>query len=133
MIFFTAMMMFGCSGDMVQSRPNVNTANSNTAKSSSLPVDTYIVVKTYPHDPKAFTQGLFYHDDFLYESTGQYGTSSLRKVEIETGKVVKKFDLPPEDFGEGIAMIGDKIYMLTWQQGLGRVLDAKTFKVTKRI
>lgn len=131
MIFFTAMMMFGCSGDMVQSRPNVNTANSNTAKSSSLPVDTYIVVKTYPHDPKAFTQGLFYHDDFLYESTGQYGTSSIRKVEIETGKVVKKFDLPPEDFGEGIAMIGDKIYMLTWQQGLGRVLDAKTFKVTK--
>jgi glutaminyl-peptide cyclotransferase len=90
-----------------------------------------VVVKTYPHDPKAFTEGLFYHDGFLYESTGQNGKSSLRKVELETGKVVQKFDLPPEDFGEGIALANGKIYQLTWQQGMGRVLDAKTFKVIK--
>ncbi|MFN0277289.1 MAG: glutaminyl-peptide cyclotransferase [Pyrinomonadaceae bacterium] len=131
MIFFTAAMMFGCTGDVNSPRPNVNAVNSNTAKTSPLPVDGYVVVKTYPHDPKAFTQGLFYHDGFLYESTGHEGSSSLRKVELETGKVVQKFDLPREDFGEGIAMIGGKIYMLTWQQGLGRVLDAKTLKVLK--
>ena len=130
-IFFVTAMTFGCSDNVNSAKPNVNTANSNTAKPSSLPVDTYIVVKTYPHDPKAFTEGLFYQNGFLYESTGQNGKSSLRKVELETGKVVQKFDLPPEDFGEGIAMIGDKIYMLTWQQGMGRVLDAKSFKVLK--
>ena len=82
----------------------------NTAKPAALPVYGYEIVKTYPHDPKAFTQGLFFHDGFLYESTGQEGRSSLRKVELETGKVLQKFDLPREDFGEGIAMIGDKIY-----------------------
>ena len=131
LIIFSVAMMFGCSGDAAQPKPNVNTANTNTAKSASLPVDGYIVVKTYPHDPKAFTQGLIYHDGFLYESTGQYGTSSIRKVELETGKVVQKWELPPQDFGEGIAMIDDKIYSLTWQQGIGRVLNAKTFKVIK--
>lgn len=130
-IFFTTAMMLGCSGDQLNPKPNVNTSNSNAAKAASLPVDGYIVVKTYPHDPRAFTQGLFYHDGFLYESTGQYGTSSIRKVELETGKVVQKWDFPPQDFGEGITMIDNKIYALTWQQGVGRVLDAKTFKVIK--
>jgi glutaminyl-peptide cyclotransferase len=130
-ILFFTVLTFGCTDNVNSAKPNVNTANTNTAKPAALPVDSYTVVKTYPHDPKAFTEGLFYHDGFLYESTGQNGKSSLRKVELETGKVVQKFDLPREDFGEGIAMIGDKIYMLTWQQGLGRVLDAKTFKVLK--
>lgn len=131
LIIFVSAILFGCSDNVNSAKPNVNTANSITTKSSSVPVDTYIVIKTYPHDPKAFTQGLFYHDGFLYESTGQNGRSSLRKVELETGKVVKKFDLPPEDFGEGITLINDKIYQLTWQQGLGRVIDTKTFKVLK--
>jgi glutaminyl-peptide cyclotransferase len=88
-------------------------------------------VNTYPHDPKAFTEGLFYHDGFLYESTGQPRKSTLRKVELITGKVVQKFDLPPESFGEGISMIGDKIYQLTWQQGICRVFDAADFKLIR--
>jgi glutamine cyclotransferase len=94
-----------------------------------VPIYTYEVVKAYPHDPKAFTQGLYYKDGFLYESTGEEGESSLRKVELETGRVVKKWDLPREDFGEGIAEINGKIYMLTWQQELGRVFDAGDFKL----
>lgn len=110
-----------------------NAVKSPTPKPAQtpLPVYGYEVVNTYPHDPKAFTEGLFYHDGFLYESTGEKGQSQLRKVELETGKVVQKWDLPREDFGEGISMIGDKIYMLTWQQGLGRVFDAKDFKLLK--
>src|SRR5436190_12427513 len=131
LILFVTAVTFGCTGNENSAKPNVSPANTNTVKPAAIPVDSYTVVKTYPHDPKAFTEGLFYHDGFLYESTGQNGKSSLRKVDLETGKVVQKFDLPKEDFGEGIAMIGDKIYMLTWQQGLGRVLDAKTFKVQK--
>ena len=130
-IFFATAFTIGCTDNVNSARPNVNTANSNAAKPAALPVSGYTIVNTYPHDPKAFTQGLFYHDGFLYESTGQNGRSSVRKVELETGKVVQKFDLPREDFGEGATIIGHKIYLLTWQQGLGRVLDAKTFKVLK--
>jgi glutamine cyclotransferase len=104
---------------------------SPTPVRNGLPIYGYEVVNTYPHDPKAFTEGLFYHDGFLYESTGEEGRSSLRRVELETGKVVQKFDLPRDEFGEGIAMIGDKIYMLTYKQQRGRVFDAKTFKVLK--
>jgi glutamine cyclotransferase len=108
-------------------------APSPTPFHADLPIYGYEVVNKYPHDAKAFTEGLFFHDDFLYESTGgeTAGKSSLRKVELETGKVVQKFDLPAGEFGEGIAMIGDKIYMLTWHGGLGRVFDAKTFKIQK--
>src|SRR5262249_18023938 len=94
-------------------------------------VSSYEIVHTYPHDPKAFTEGLFYHDGFLYESTGQPKHSTLRKVELETGKVVQKFDLPPESFGEGISLINGKIYQLTWQEGVCRVFDAKDFRLLK--
>lgn len=115
-------------------QPNTNTAVNRTpsptpAKSGPAPVYTFEVVKSYPHDPNAFTEGLYFKDGFLYESTGEQKKSSLRKVELETGKVVQKWDLPPEDFGEGIAELNGKIYQLTWQQELGRVFDAKDFKL----
>ena len=98
-------------------------------QSTVVPVYTYEVVKAYPHDPKAFTEGLYFKDGYLYESTGEEKHSSLRKVDLETGKIVQKFDLPPEDFGEGISEINGKIYQLTWQEELGRVFDAGTFKL----
>ncbi|CAN5271796.1 glutaminyl-peptide cyclotransferase [soil metagenome] len=113
---------------------NANTGNTNsTVKSSSVPVYTYEIVNTYKHDPAAFTEGLYFHDGFLYESTGEEGRSSLRKVELETGKVVQKFDLPKDSFGEGISLWGDKIYQLTWQEGICRVFDAATFKLIREI
>jgi glutamine cyclotransferase len=105
--------------------------NGNTA--SVVPVYTYEIVKAYPHDPKAFTEGLFFRDGFLYESTGEEGKSSLRKVELETGKVAQKFDLPKDSFGEGISFFNDKIYQLTWQEGVCRVFDAKDFKLLKEV
>ncbi|HEX3101920.1 MAG TPA: glutaminyl-peptide cyclotransferase, partial [Pyrinomonadaceae bacterium] len=127
LLLFTVSLGIGCSA----SPTPPNKTNVNAAKPSPLPVYGYEVVKAYPHDPKAFTEGLFYHDGFLYESTGEKGQSTLRKVDLETGKIVQKWDMPREDFGEGIAMIGDKIYQLTWQQNLGRVFDAKDFKLLK--
>ena len=127
LILFFTLTALACSSGPANGKPS---ASPSPAR-SPLPASGYEVVNTYPHDNNAFTQGLFYHDGFLYESTGQEGESSVRKVEIATGKVVQKWDLPLEDFGEGIAMIGDNIYLLTWRGGLGRVLDAKTFKVTK--
>jgi len=134
LIFFTCAFVFGCSGEARNTqKTSVNAANTN--KPAPLPVYGFEVVKAYPHDPKAFTQGLFFSGGFLYESTGgeEAGRSSLRKVEIETGKVVQKWNLPAGDFGEGIAMVGDKIYQLTWRLGLCRVFDAKTFKVVKEL
>jgi len=122
------MLATACSGGAGNNAvPNMNARTP----AQPLPVYGYEVVRSYPHDPRAFTEGLFFSDGFLYESTGEEGRSSLRKVELETGKVVQKWDNPPEDFGEGTAMIGDKIYQLTWRQYLGRVFDAKTFKVLK--
>ena len=84
---------------------------------STLPVFGYQIVHVYPHDPKAFTQGLEFHDGVLYEGTGGKDDdpffSSLRKVDFLTGKVLEKHDLPREYFGEGITILGDKIYQLT--------------------
>lgn len=98
-------------------------------KSNTIPANYgYRIVKTYPHDPEAYTQGLFYHNGYLYEGTGQQGASSLRKVELETGKILQSVNLSREYFGEGIALLNDKIYQLTWTNGTGFVYDAATFK-----
>ncbi len=89
---------------------------------------TYEILATYPHDRQAYTQGLFWHDGFLYEGTGLKGQSSLRKVELTTGKVVRRLDLSPDYFGEGIALLNGKIYQLTWQEHQGFVYDLDTFQ-----
>ena len=91
-------------------------------------IQSYEIVATHPHDPRAFTQGLFYQDGLLYESTGQFGESTIRKTEIDTGNVIEFRDLPPEYFGEGITRWEDKIYALTWQSGIGFQLDLETLQ-----
>jgi glutamine cyclotransferase len=98
-------------------------------KSNTKPTSySYRIVKAYPHDPEAYTQGLFYYNGYLYEGTGQQGASSLRKVELETGKILQSVNLSREYFGEGITILNDKIYQLTWTNGTGFVYDAATFK-----
>ncbi len=92
---------------------------------------TYKIINTYPHDSKAFTQGFEYHDGFFYESTGQRGKSTLRKVEMETGKVVKKTDIDPKYFAEGMTILKNKIYQLTWQGNVGFIYDLETFELQK--
>lgn len=89
---------------------------------------TYEVINEFPHDPKAFTQGLEFYNDTLYESTGKKGFSSLRKVDFETGEILKQVNLEDSYFGEGITILKDKIYVLTWQSGLGFVYDTKNFE-----
>ncbi len=89
---------------------------------------TYEIVNTYPHDRDAFTQGLEFHGDILYESTGIKGASSLRKVDFQTGEVLAKSDLEPNYFGEGITVRGDTIYMLTWQSGKGFLYDRNSLE-----
>jgi len=131
LITIVCFLAFGCSANAVNTGTNVASPTPVKKTSGPAPVYGYEIVKTYPHDPKAFTEGLYFKDGFLYESTGEKGESSLRKVELETGKVVQKWDLPREDFGEGIAEVNGKIYQLTYQQGLCRQFDATDFKLLK--
>ena len=100
--------------------------------SAAVPVYGYDIVHTYPHDRTAFTEGLFYLDGFLYESTGLERHSTIRKVRLETGEVLEKRDVPPEYFGEGIVNWKHRLVSLTWQSHVGFVYDLKTFKPQRR-
>jgi len=86
------------------------------------------VVKEYPHDDRAYTQGLFFRDGRLFESTGQYGESSFREVELESGKVLKKLDFNRKYFGEGSVMMGDNLYILTWENKVAFIYDASSLE-----
>ncbi|TDO94440.1 glutamine cyclotransferase [Halanaerobium saccharolyticum] len=83
----------------------------------------YQILESYQHDPQAFTQGLEIYNNYLYEGTGLYGRSSLRKVKIESGQVLKQINLNQEYFGEGITILNDKIYQLTWKKNTAFVYD----------
>lgn len=119
------------SNNSIASNGSNSTVSNSAEKTSEVPVYTYEIVKTYKHDSKAFTQGLVFHNGFLYESTGENGESSLRKVELETGKVVQKFDLADQFFAEGMTIFGDKIYQLTWRSGKAFLYNLNDFKSLK--
>jgi glutaminyl-peptide cyclotransferase len=87
------------------------------------------VINAYPHDIEAYTQGLEFYQDSLYESIGHYGESALRKVELETGKVLKEHKMKAHYFGEGLTIYEDKIFQLTWKEGEGLIYDLNTFEV----
>jgi glutaminyl-peptide cyclotransferase len=144
--FILSLMLIALScGDAPTGRPinsisngNGSTTNTNS-RSNAVPQYSIQVVATYPHDPKAFTQGLVYHNGFIYEGTGGKPargddfSSSLRKVELHSGKVVQKFDVPPTFFGEGITILGDKVYQLTWQEGTGFIYNLDDFKLLREV
>ena len=91
----------------------------------------YNIVNAYPHDIGAYTQGLEFYRDTLYEGTGQYGKSSLRKTDYKTGKVYKQTSLDSKYFGEGITILNNKVYQLTWQNNEGYIYNADTFQKEK--
>lgn len=101
-----------------------------------VPVYGYSVVRSYPHDPMAYTQGLAYHDGVLYEGTGLNGRSSVRRVRLETGEVLQIRMLDQQHFGEGIAIWQNSLIQLTWQSGVAFVYDlaslrpVRTFRYT---
>jgi len=103
-------------------------ASVTVPQSGAIPVLTAAVVKSYPHDPRAFTQGLEFFDGYLYESTGRQRQSTLRRVVIETGKVVQSVRLPDRTFGEGLTIFHGKIYQLTWLDKTGFIYDLQTFR-----
>lgn len=144
LIFLLAIASFSC-GNTPNENGNVKPPVNVNSKPAVVPVYDFQIVKEYPHDPTAFTQGLEYHDGFLYEGTGgsrsnpvQEGAnskiySSLRKVEYTTGKILQKHDVPSEFFGEGITILGDKIYQITWHEGTAFVYNLSDLKLEKEL
>ncbi len=96
---------------------------------NTTPIYGYKIVNVFPHDPKAYTQGLVFHQGFLYEGTGLNGRSTLRKVELKTGKVLQMSRLPDALFGEGVTLWDDQLIQLTWKTHLGLIYELGSFRV----
>jgi glutamine cyclotransferase len=106
----------------------ISCKNSTTPSSKQQPTTNgYQVVNIYPHSQEAFTQGLVYLNDFLYQGNGLYGKSSIQKLELETGTVLQQKDLPIRYFGEGITIFGDSLFQLTWRSKIGFIYNVETF------
>jgi glutamine cyclotransferase len=104
---------------------------SPVLRSPAPPVAGVRVVNVFPHDRAAFTQGLIFHEGFLFESTGLHGRSTLRKVRLETGEVIRRHNLTPQHFGEGLAYWKSQLVQLTWQSNLGLVYDGDSFDLLR--
>ena len=98
----------------------------------AIPVQGYSVVHAYPHDPTAYTEGLFYQDGYLYESTGEVGHSSIRKLDLTSGRILQKSVLPPPYYGEGITAWHGRLIQLTWRDQQGFVYNLSTLRPTGR-
>ena len=119
-----AMMLLGATSLAVACTPDSPASRANASPpASTAPVARFRTVRSWPHDPGAFTQGLDFHNGRLYEGTGVEGQSTLREVALETGAVLRKVDLPSNVFGEGITVLGDRIYQVTWKSRTGYVYD----------
>ncbi len=131
-IYFVVPMMllvliYACGDDAGHSTPP---DNGDTTTADTVTYYTYRIVNVYPHDRNAFTQGLFYHDGYLYEGTGQwmYYPSTLRRVDLETGHIEQEHNLDSKYFGEGITLLGNLIVQLTWLNKTAFVYDRESFE-----
>jgi len=118
-----------CSGSAPVADEIQNRSFFYILKTTKAPISSINVINIFPHDTKAFTQGLLYHNGYLYESTGLNGKSTLRKVNIKSGKVLQEFKLDQNYFAEGITIHVNKIYQLTWQNNIVFVYDLLSFKL----
>jgi glutaminyl-peptide cyclotransferase len=119
-----------CNNDTTPKKP-INNEPPPSGDVSVPAVIAYDIIKEYPHDANAFTEGLEFREGILYESTGQYGQSDVRKVELNTGKVILSKKMEHGYFGEGLTVLNGKIYQLTYREGKGFVYDTATLKVEK--
>jgi glutaminyl-peptide cyclotransferase len=99
---------------------------------NTIPLFTYKIIKTYPHDVTSYTEGLQILDGYLYEGTGRYGQSRLLKTELKTGKALQQHELGPRYFGEGITVFQNNIYQLTYKSNVGFIYDKDSFEAKKR-
>ena len=131
-IFFITATVFSAEmGRHSSSEATAPTVTNSTQPATSYPAPVlgYRIVNTYPHDPRAFTQGLVFADGVLYEGTGIRGQSSLRKVDLRTGNILRVRQLSAHFFGEGITIYGNRVIQLTWRAKVGFVYDRQTFQL----
>lgn len=121
-IFLVVILLCSC----IEQRATGNASTENTTP--TVPVYGYSVKRVFAHNPQSYTQGLLWHEGYLMESTGQYGESSVMKIDINTGKCVQRTDLPDKYFGEGMTAINGKLYQLTWQEQTLHIYDLKSLK-----
>ena len=115
-----AILLMACEAESVQ-------VFESPASLNAEPLELVVAVQSVrPHDRRAFTQGLLLVDGELYESTGQYGRSSIRRVNPRTGEVERRYDLPPDVFGEGLARVGERLYQLTWHRQQALIYDLES-------
>jgi glutamine cyclotransferase len=128
-----ALALAGCEKARLEKNASIPTAPpaANGSAPASVVRYTYEVVKRWPHDRGAFTQGLVFRDGSLLESTGLNGQSRLREVNLETGRVLKQVTLPAVYFAEGLAVVGSEVFQLTWQNRKAFVYDVDTFQARK--
>ena len=124
--------MFACGSEKKQSDEPRASAEKKPDAASRTQTYTVSVVREFPHDRSAYTQGLEIHSGKLYESTGQVGFSSIRLVDLESGKVLKKTKVAAPHFAEGITIFKNKIYQLTWQSKVGFIYDLESLKQTSQ-
>lgn len=129
-MFFSILFITSCGCGTKSSLATASNANEGKKRATGY---GYRVVNSYPHSTTSYTQGLYWHDGYLWEGTGEFGTSALLKVELESGEILERRPLGKEYFGEGIALFDDKIYQLTWFNQKAFVYDAKTLKLLKEI
>jgi len=130
-LLITATVFSAEMGRHTSSEATAPTVTNSTQPTISYPAPVvgYRIVNTYPHDPRAFTQGLVFADGALYEGTGLRGQSGLRKVDLKTGNILRVRQLSAHLFGEGITIYGNRVIQLTWRAKVGFVYDRKTFQL----
>lgn len=127
----SALLFWSCNND--SSSGNQSSLPDQPVSNIPAPAPvSYSVLNIYPHDTGAFTQGLVYYNNQMYEGTGQKKESTLRKVDYKTGKVEKKIDLESTLFGEGITILNDTLYQLTWQDHIVLVYSLKDLKPVRK-
>lgn len=125
-------MLASCGDDTATHEQATTTDTTTTANTTPPPTQiSCALVNQFPHDPTAFTEGLEFVDGYLYESTGQYGKSDIRRVDVKTGEVLQQQKLDNKYFGEGLTVLNGKIYQLTYKERTGIVYDQKTMKQLK--
>ncbi len=126
LIAISCYLAAGCNND-----PKPTVKYTDTTPSNAPAAIPYDIINEYPHDPQAFTEGLEFRDGVLYEGTGQYRRSDVRKTDLKTGKVLLSKKMEPRFFGEGITVLNGKLYQLTYKEGKGFVYDAATLQLEK--
>ncbi len=122
-------LVLGLGGERLQIFPRQGTESRIPGRAEFHP---YRVIRSYPHDRSAFTQGLVYNGGYFYEGTGLHGRSTLRKVDPASGRVIKEVALPPSLFGEGVAVFGDRIFQITWQSRIGFIYEKSSFRLLQK-